>query len=208
MSFGHPPRDSSFNNLNIKSTIGQCNELGVRARCVVAEDVIAERIIASEIIIDPPIPPTPPTTPVVARAYLSNNIVGFGPGGTIIFDTEDVGNTAGIYNTATGQFTIPTTGRYVVYAHVTATTLAAIPPFLYGFSVQVNGGATNVGTATHSITGALPLVSLETEKIYWEVELQAGDVITVGAIFSGTATIVSGSGVATGATFAGVRQIL
>jgi hypothetical protein len=198
-SFGSISKDQTYENLNVRHTLGECNTRIV-AKCIVADQVIANSVMAIE-------EEFPSLT--VARASLSTTVVGAQSFDVVGFDLPSPSNTPGMYDATTGTFTILQSGTYAISAQVCANNFSGPFPMLFQFAVVLNGGGGDGGKSAHTVqAGAL----LETESIYWETELVAGDTLQVVLFFGGgapTADILGpAAGQGTGITFASVRQLI
>jgi hypothetical protein len=197
-SFGSISKDQTYENLNVRHTLGECNTRIV-AKCIVADQVIANTILA----IDEEFPSL-----TVARGSLSSPIVGAQSLDVVVFDLPEASNTPGMYDPITGTFTILQSGTYAISVQLCANTFSGPFPMLYQMGVVLNGGGDDGGKSAHTVqAGAI----LETESIYWETELVAGDTLQVVLFFgvAGTADILGPTGgQGTGITFASIRQII
>ena len=124
-------------------------------------------------------------------------------GDTIIFDTIE-SDPSGIYNSTTGDFTIPRGGVYRIEATLCSRNFSTIPETVYGVGIIVNGSL--VSKFTHRINAA---PDFESESISRELSLAAGDVVNI-LIFhfsSATADVLGTTQIDTDGTWTSIRRV-
>lgn len=130
--------------------------------------------------------PQPPNPLPFVNAYLNTpvtNVTGNGTDYTVIFDTETADSTLS-YNTATGVFTSPATGNYLVTATVTYTSVDST------FTLGNLSIATSAAGITDMMTTQNPGKLFNVNNNYTQtftgnVGLPIGTTMTVQSLISG-----------------------
>ena len=158
------------------------------------------------------------TSPVYASAFLgtppgSIAIPGSGAFVRVLFNSV-ISDAAGIYNPATGEFTIPRDGTYVIQGKVTYFPLVpAADNAAVSWSLFPRIGVNFPTNFSNFSTPAAIPIGITQVPVEWTVDLSAGDVVVLdatatiaGAAFTSAAILGSG-GTVNGGTYLTIRQV-